>query len=284
MPNSDKTPPGSDRPGDEAWNVPLDEDFIRAATFKEGHSLTPPAPKRPRPVWPRNAAAALAAAALAFLALKALGPSDRQEDRAAAPASSSPAALTSTPAASRTTSVPSGSAVPLSARPMIALTEAFPAEVKDASGAVYTKVGAATLTNCTEPDSVGPRLISMINESKGCVGELVALYKDAQNNQFNLAVFTMKDPLDTVHLVTELTIAFDSYEVGAQAPPPGSGLATLPPDSGMVQAFTGQGRAMVVGLGQWSDGRTADFQKLVDRLEPLLKSVSGKVADYENQR
>ncbi|WP_457028712.1 hypothetical protein [Kitasatospora sp. P5_F3] len=273
MPNSDRTPPGSDRPGDEAWNVPLDEDFIRAATLKEGDSLTPPAPKRPRPVWPRNAAAALAAAALAFLAFKAVGPSDHQEESVAAPASSSPASP----------SAPAASPAPLSARPMIALAEAFPAEVKDGSGAVYTKVGAAALTNCTEPDSVGPRLISMINESKGCVGQQVALYKDAQNNQFNLAVFTMKDPLDTVHLVTELSIAFDSYEVGAQAPPPASGLATLPPDSGMVQAFTGQGRAMVVGLGQWSDGRTADFQKLVDRLEPLLKNVSGKVADYENQ-
>lgn len=49
------------------------------------------------------------------------------------------------------------------------------------------------------------------------------------------------------------------------------------------QAFTGQGRAMVVGMGQWSDGRTGEFQTLVDdRLSPLLEKVSANVARYEN--
>jgi hypothetical protein len=48
--------------------------------------------------------------------------------------------------------------------------------VKVASGTIYTKVGATTVASCTEPDSVGPRLIAMIKESKGCVGEQVALY------------------------------------------------------------------------------------------------------------
>jgi hypothetical protein len=101
------------------------------------------------------------------------------------------------------------------------------------------------------------------------------------DDQFNLAVFTMKDPHDTVKLVTELSMAFDDYEVGAQAPPPDSGLPTLPADSGLVQAFTGQQRAMVVGLAQWSNGRTSDYQKLVGRLEPLLTAVSKNVAHYE---
>ncbi|MGW4689485.1 hypothetical protein ACWEPM_31965 [Streptomyces sp. NPDC004244] len=166
-------------------------------------------------------------------------------------------------------------------RPMIGLADVFPDQVADGAGGTYTKVGAVALKSCTEPDSVGPALADYIAQSKGCVGEQVALYKDAKNNQFNLAVFTMKDPLDTVKLVTRLGSAPTDYQVGAQAPPPGSGLKTLPPDSGMVQAFTGQGRAMVVGLGQWSDGATRDYQRLVERLTPLLNSVSDRVARYE---
>ncbi|MEU3464462.1 hypothetical protein ABZ721_31480 [Streptomyces sp. NPDC006733] len=236
----------------------------------------------------RNILAVVAAVVLTFLAFKAVGPSaGHQEGNVAAPASSKPAAVASVPAAATAPSAASDSGapvVPLPGRPMIALAEAFPAEVTDAVGSANSKVGATTVENCTAPDSVGPRLISLINDSKGCVGLQVALYKDAQNNQFNLAVFTMQDPLDTIHLMTELSTAFDSYQVGAQAPPPGSGLVTLAPDSGMVQAFTSQGRAMVVGLGQWSDGRADSYQQLVDRLKPLLKNVSSKVAEYENER
>ncbi|MEU6218941.1 hypothetical protein ABZ845_15665 [Streptomyces sp. NPDC047022] len=167
------------------------------------------------------------------------------------------------------------------ARPVIPPTEAFPAHVGGGTG-TFTKLGAATLKSCTERDSVGPNLAAMIAESKGCVGEEIALYKDAHDNQFNLAIFTMKDPQDTVKLVTRLTMAFDDYEVAAQAPPPGSGLRTLPADSGMVQSFTGEGRAMTVGLAQWSDGRTRDYQQLVDHLEPLLKKVSENVTRYES--
>ncbi|MFD0266578.1 hypothetical protein ACFVGY_08280 [Streptomyces sp. NPDC127106] len=166
-------------------------------------------------------------------------------------------------------------------RPMIGLADVFPDQVTDPAGGTYTKVGAVALKSCTEPDSVGPLLADYIAQGKGCVGEQVALYKDAKNNQFNLAVFTMKDPMDTVSLVTRLGSAPMDYQVGAQAPPPASGLKTLPPDSGMVQAFTGQGRAMVVGLGQWSDGATRDYQRLVERLTPLLNSVSERVARYE---
>jgi hypothetical protein len=55
-----------------------------------------------------------------------------------------------------------------------------------------------------------------------------------------LAVFTMNDPQDTVKLVTQLSMAFDDYEVGAQAPPPSSDLRTLPADSGLVQALAGR--------------------------------------------
>ncbi|MFK0258011.1 hypothetical protein [Streptomyces sp. NPDC090445] len=188
------------------------------------------------------------------------------------------------PSTDESVDVPKAAAAPspsVADRPMIGLADAFPDQVTDPAGGTYTKVGAVALKSCTEPDSVGPLLADYIAQGKGCVGEQVALYKDAKDNQFNLAVFTMKDPMDTVMLVTRLGSAPMDYQVGAQAPPPASGLKTLPPDSGMVQSFTGQGRAMVVGLGQWSDGATRDYQPLVERLTPLLNSVSDRVARYE---
>ncbi|MFJ9792007.1 hypothetical protein [Streptomyces globosus] len=185
--------------------------------------------------------------------------------------------------ASRQEAAPAPEAAPsASDRPVVPLADAFPDKVPDGKGGNFTKVGAVTLKSCTEPDSVGPALANMIDAGKGCLGEHVALYKDGQNNQFNLAVFTMRDPQDTVTLVMRLGGNPADYQVGAQAPPPGSGLKTLPPDSGMVQSFTGQGRSMVVGLGQWSDGATRDYQPLVDRLGPLLQHVSDRVGRYEN--
>ncbi|MBD3580386.1 MULTISPECIES: hypothetical protein [Streptomyces] len=184
--------------------------------------------------------------------------------------------------ASRQEAAPAPEAAPsASDRPVIPLADAFPEKVPDGRGGNFTKVGAVTLKSCTEPDSVGPALANMIDAGKGCLGEHVALYKDGQNNQFNLAVFTMRDPQDTVTLVMRLGGNPTDYQVGAQAPPPGSGLKTLPPDSGMVQAFTGQGRSMVVGLAQWADGGTRDYQALVGRLDPLLKDVSNRVARHE---
>jgi hypothetical protein len=259
----DDMPAGHDSRDDDKWNVVLDDDFVRSAAVKEA-----PAPAWKR-VWPWVAASAVlaAAAAAAFLVLR---PTSSSSDEAAAPVST--ASAPAPKASPMTTAAP---------RPVIPLTEAFPTRVANGTGA-FTKLGTAMLKSCTERDSVGPTLAAMIAGSKGCVGEEIALYKDEHNNQFNLAIFTMKDPQDTVKLVTRLTMAFDDYEVAAQAPPPGSGLRTLPADSGMVQSFTGQGRAMVVGLAQWSDGRARDYQQLVDRLEPLLKKVSKNVARYES--
>ncbi|WP_316763105.1 hypothetical protein [Streptomyces herbicida] len=258
---NDDMPAGHDSRDDDKWNVVLNHDFVRGATVTEA-----PAPARKR-VWPWVAAPAVLAAAAAFLVLR---PTSSSSNEAVAPVSTASAP---TPGASRLSTD--------AARPVIPLTEAFPAHVGGGTGA-FTKLGAAMMKSCTESDSVGPNLAAMIAESKGCVGEEIALYKDAQNNQFNLAIFTMKDPQDTVKLVTQLTMAFDDYEVAAQAPPPGSGLRTLPADSGMVQSFTGHGRAMVVGLAQWSDGRARDYQQLVDHLEPLLKKVSENVTRYES--
>ncbi|WP_328302939.1 hypothetical protein OG389_34380 [Streptomyces sp. NBC_00435] len=255
MAKSDEIPAGQNGPDEDEWNA-----FVLA------HAASGPsaAPVRPKRTWPRTTVTVLFVAGLAFVALKFTGsPFDSGiTPPAGTEAVASPASATQ--------------------RPVISLGEAFPAHVPDGSGGDFTRVAAAALKSCTEPGSVGPGLAAGIRESGGCVGEQVALYKDAHGNQYNLAVFTMKDPGDAVHLVTGLSMAMDDYQVAAQAPPAGSGLPVLPADSGMVQAFTSQGRAMVVGLGQWSDGRAADYQNLVDRLSPLLNGVSDKVARYEN--
>lgn len=253
---------------DERWNVPLDDDFVKAATIVEGPWRGSAGDASPKRVWPRNLALALAAAALTFAVFKVVQPAPD---------------TTGTRSGGAATATASAAGAAATDRPQIPLAQAFPATVT-AGGALYTKVGAATMSSCTRPDSVGPRLIAMIKESKGCVGEQIALYKDKQNDQFNLAIFTMKDPKDTVRLVTELTMAFDDFEVGAQAPPPASGLRTLPPDSTMVQAFIGGGRAMVAALGQWSDGRATDLQALEDRVSALQEAIGKNVFAYESHR
>lgn len=137
------------------------------------------------------------------------------------------------------------------------------------------------LGSCSEPDSAGPRLAAMLAEGKGCVGGETALYKDDGNNQFTIAVFTLRDPADTVRVVTGLTTAPDDHQVGVQAPPPGSGLAVLGPGAGLVQSFSGTGRVVVAALGQWSDGRTADLRQLSERLQPLQRAVDEQVERYE---
>lgn len=273
MQKNDETPGGPDgeRADDDKWNVVLDESFVQGAAVRESDLPESPAVPRRKRVWPRNTALALSAAAVTFLALKLTAPSSGDEQVTSAPTQSTSPSASTTPAV----------AVADATRPMIPLAQAFPSEVPDGKGGTYTKVAAATLESCTARDSVGPTLIAYIEESQGCVGEHIALYKDAQDNQYNLAIFTMKDPQDTVAIVTRLSMAFDDYQVAAQAPPPDSGLPTLPADSGLVQAFTGQGRAMVAGLAQWSDGAYRDYQGLVDQLQPLLKEVSARVGEYE---
>ncbi|MFB6620557.1 hypothetical protein ACIGFK_42340 [Streptomyces sp. NPDC085524] len=273
MSNNNEIPTGRSGRDDDEWN-----DFVR----RHEAEMSGPQPghgPRPRRAWPLNLALALVAAGSAFVVLKYTGASPGDSTAAPAPASSAPAHATSaTPSSAPSRGTAAAAA---GARPMVPLSDLFPAEVKGASGATFTRLGRTVMESCTEPDGVGPRLAAMIQGGAGCVGEQIALYKDDRNNQFNMAVFTMKDPQDTLKVVTELAMAFDDYQVAVQAPPAGSGLRTLPPDSGMVQAFTGHGRVMVVAMGQWSDGRTADFQQLVDRMKPLQDAVSQKVAAYE---
>ncbi|MER7845724.1 hypothetical protein ABTZ03_17460 [Kitasatospora sp. NPDC096077] len=268
---------GRDKSDDEQW-----DELVKTMTAEREAQLRADEPQ-PRRVWPRNAALALGAAAVTLVGAELLQPAPDTTAAPAAPAVSTAAASD----AARTAPVPTAGTPtaynPAAGRPQIPLDQVFPAEVKSADGAVYTKVASAALPSCTEADSVGPGLIAMIKAGKGCVGEEVALYKDARNNQYNLALFTMQDPLEALHMVTQLTMDYQNFEVGAQAPPPASGLPTLPPDSGMVQGFTGTGRAMLVGLGQWSDGRATDRQQLVDLLTPLQQAVGKSVLGYESK-
>jgi hypothetical protein len=265
---NDDMPAGRRHVGDDEWN-----DFVQRFA---GESASAPAgvtgPVRKRG-WPWGVGALVVAVAVA--AVLVLRPAASQPGEDVATAAPATAAATPSPAAS--------TAQPASVRAMVTPEEAFPAHVGSGERA-FSRVDAATMRSCTEPDAVGQRLIAMIHESAGCLGEETALYKDAHSDQFTLAVFTMRDPMDALKLVTELSTAFDDYEVGTLAPPPGSGLPTLPSGSGRVQGFTGAQRVMVVGLAQWSDGRTGDYQELVNRLQPLLTAVSTNVARYESAR
>ncbi|MFJ4845264.1 MULTISPECIES: hypothetical protein [unclassified Streptomyces] len=219
------------------------------------------------PVWPRNAALAVIAALAAFLVLRQPAEAPQDTDMAV-PAASAPA-VRATP----------GTAA--DERPMAPPAELFPARMANGTDGVFTRLGATVMESCTARDSVGPSLAGRIRASKGCVGEEIALYKDAHGDRFNLAVFTMKDPRDTLRLVTWLMTNFGDYQVAAQTPPRGSGLPVLPADSGMVQSFAGVGRVMIVGLAQWSDGRVRDYQELTDRLQPLVQGAARNIARYE---
>ncbi|WP_411107721.1 hypothetical protein [Streptomyces sp. cmx-4-9] len=301
MSNNDQIPAGGTGPDDDEWN-----DFVRRWEEQQLPAQPAPAPApesvpapRSRRVWPLHLTLALVAAGAAFAILQYTGtppassPHTHAQTHTDTPTPTDTKAPTHDSASSKGAdsnsqdntdhhdSYSAAPAGPAGTRPMAPLADLFPARVEDPSGTTFTRLGSTVMKSCTEPGSVGPRLAAMIDDSAGCIGEQIALYKDDRNNQFNLAVFTMKDPQDTVTVMTELTMAFDDYQVAAQAPPPGSGLPALPADSGLVQAFTGHGRVMVVSMGQWSDGRTADFQQLVDRMKPLYDTVSRKAAAHE---
>ncbi|MFJ4677971.1 hypothetical protein [Kitasatospora sp. NPDC088783] len=219
-------------------------------------------------------AAALLAAAGAWA--YALGPLHPEPAAAPAPsATSAPAAAsaaaTAAPAGSpaATTAAPAGSsggpgaAIPLSV---------FPKQVQG-----YSLVADVANPDCTGPDTVAPTLAGLITQSHGCLGVDLALYRDADGNQYDLALFTMKDPADIPHLLMLLGTDAENYQVAVQLPPEGSGLRALPADSGLVQDFSAYGRGMLVGMAQWSDGRTADFGRLSERLAPLTRAVIGNI-------
>jgi hypothetical protein len=175
--------------------------------------------------------------------------------------------------------LPSRSAHPTVAPvPAITVAQAFAATVPGPNGETYTLVGARKLTSCVEPDMVETYLAGLLTQSDGCAGAIAALYGDGAENEFTVAVFTLDDPADVISIETTLAMNPTDYEVGALAPPPSSGLAVLSATSGVVQAFTGVSHALVIGVAQWSDGRSADFNDLETLLQPLQQAVTLKAS------
>lgn len=178
--------------------------------------------------------------------------------------------------------VPAVKAIPTAsaAVPLVAITpdQAFPATV-----AGYTRVGDTAVASCTGADSVAPTLAGMITQGHGCLGLDFALYQDSSKNEYSLAVFTMRNPVDALTITEALGAHPTDYEVAVQLPPPGSALRALPASSGLVQAFVSYGHLVVVGMAQWSDGHSSDYQKLENQLSPLLDAVS-KQAETHDRR
>jgi hypothetical protein len=135
-------------------------------------------------------------------------------------------------------------------------------------------VADKALSSCTTAGVVAPTLAGLITQSGGCQGLDIALYRDQAGNQYNLALFSMKDPVDCIHILTQLGSDPTDFEVAAESPPSTSGLRTLPADSGMVQSFSSYGNAMLIGMGQWADGHVGDYNDLVKRVGTLMDGVS----------
>ncbi|MFJ2191898.1 hypothetical protein ACIOJE_28845 [Kitasatospora sp. NPDC087861] len=254
--------------GDDLW-----EEFVKE--FEKNNAVREPsAAERARQPVRRNsrrrlllpaAAALLVAAGAAAYVIRPSGPAPAAAPAPAAPTSSAPSPHAATPpiGASSAASDAPASAIPLSV---------FPALVQG-----YTLVADVANPNYTGPDTVAPTLAGLITQGRGCLGVDLALYKDAEGNQYNLALFTMKDQGDIAHLMTLLGSHPDAYEVAVQIPPKDSGLRQLPADSGLVQGFAAYGHGMLVGMAQWSDGRTADLDKLAKQLSPLTEAVINNV-------
>ncbi len=253
--------------GDDLW-----EEFVKE--FEKNNAAEPSVAEqarqpvrrkaRRRLLLPVAAALLVAAGAGAYL-LRPVSPAPAASPALAAPASSDRSPHVATPSIS----APSTAfGAPVSAMPL----SVFPAQVQ-AQVQGYTLVAGVARSNCTGPDTVAPTLAGLIAQGHGCLGVDLALYKDAEGNQYNVAVFTMADPGDGVHLVSFLGSHADSFQVAIHVPPTDSGLRRLPADSGRVQGFAAYGHGVVVGSAQWSDGRTADLDKLSDQLSPLTDAV-----------
>jgi hypothetical protein len=254
---------------DHRWNAFVEEFHREAAAEKAATGQAnpeSPEPSRPKRAWPRNLALAVIAGAVTAAVVQYQHTHTRPVAAAAAP--SAPARKAAPAVAPKKGEV---------VLPEPAIGRIFPASVTGSGGTVYTRVGTATIPSCTDADMVGPTLAGMIVQSKGCVGMEVALYKDAAKDQFNLAVFTMKDPVDAVTIMGALAADPTDYEVGTEAPPPGSGLPTLSATSGLVQSFAGADNVMTVAVGQWSDGRSSDYEQLENLTAPLMTSVNSLI-------
>jgi hypothetical protein len=237
-----------DQPGhDHAWNSFVEKFHREAAETKaaagRANNEPPEQPRRAR-TWPRNLllaviAGAVTAAVVQYQHLHA----HRAVVATALPGKAAPA-----PAKKGEIVLPEP-----------ATAQIFPASVTGSGGTVYTRVGMARVPSCTTSDMVAPTLAGLIVQSHGCSGLEVALYKD---------------PVDAVTIIGDLSSILTDYEVGTEAPPPGSGLPTLSATSGLVQSFAGVNNVMIVAIGQWSDGRSSDYQQLENLTTPLMNGVS----------
>ncbi|WP_123819396.1 hypothetical protein [Kitasatospora cineracea] len=266
--------------GDDLW-----EEFVRE--FEKNNAVKEPSAaerarqagrqtarqQQPRRRSRRGLLVLSAAIVLAAAGAGAYAYHDRKPAPSAAPpASSAPAAPSAPSAPSANTASASALAAPAQAAsggPGAAIPlSVFPEKVQG-----YTLVADVAESNCTGADLVTPVLAGLITQGHGCLGIDLALYRDAAGNQYRLALFTMKDPTDVPHLINQLAVDAADYQVAVQLPPRGSGLRELPPDSGFVQDFAGYGTGMLIGMAQWSDGRTGNFDELVKQLSPLTDAV-----------
>lgn len=226
-------------------------------------------------VWPRNLAIAVIVGALAY------GLLETTFHRSGSTAANVPR-TTSTQAAGTKASAAAArsadSAAHVAADALIPVAQLFPASVHGSNGTTYTLVQSGNLSNCITSDMVGPTLAGLFAQSKGCVGGEGALYKDAANDQFNVTVFTLKDPGDAVQILTDLSMNVTDFEVATLAPPAGSGLPQLSATSGIVQQFAGSGHRFGVFMAQWADGRTADYGALQSLLTPLQDVIDKTLA------
>jgi hypothetical protein len=250
-----------------------------------------------RRVWPRNLAIAGIVGALTIAVVKVLpngSPAASTLPTAggvSAPASSGAADAGASPstdasanagtdasgsASANATAVAAGDAVS-----QIPVSQLFPESVRGTGGAMYTLVTAGPLNSCSNSDMVAPTLAGLFAQSNGCVGGEGALYKDAANDEFNMTVFTLTDPGDTISILTDLSMDPEDFEVGALQPPAGSGLAALSATSGIIQQFAGTGHYLGVFMAQWSDGRASDYATLQKLLDPLQDAVTAKMKDAD---
>jgi len=224
-------------------------------------------------VWLRNTVIAVVAGALTVGVVETLQHTGSHSAPAAAAADVTPSPTQDAGvAASAATGAATG--VATGAVSQIPVSQLFPQTVRGAGGTTFTLVTAGPLNSCTNSDMVGPTLAGLFAQSDGCLGGEGALYKDSAKDQFNMTVFTLKNPADVVGILTDLSMNLDDFEVGALQPPAGSGLTALSATSGIIQQFGSSGHYLGVFMAQWSDGRAADYGSLQQLLNPLQSAVT----------
>lgn len=233
---------------------------------------------RPKRVWPRVLAAVVGATAISgvlwWTGATRWIPAWNQAATAAAPAASAKPARSAraTPAASSSTESAALSPIPPS--------RAFPDAVPGPSGEQYTKVDDIALPDCTELQSFSASLAAAAAQIHGCRAMDIALYKDAENNQFNLVLVTMQDPASSAALFAAVHANPAGFPVKAQRPPTGSGLPPLGVGTLKMQTFISKDRVFIVGTGQWANGSADRQQQLTDLLNPLTVAVAKQASVY----